>query len=428
MNLFKALSSEDLIHSLIPATVALHLTQNTRELGLMALYAWIVLQLVRQIKQFVDQHAKQETLISWGVLLSLVLFNSRNIVLRDNYRGSVIFLLIATGLLIGSHFNQRQWERLLSWLAISIIPIALFFTVHLGQPGGWLLRVAECSGHKEAPVMFCTYYKLVQPSMGSINRLATLMTFLTLASWYCACIAKKSWERFAFLILTAFGYWITLGTDSRMAIIAIPISILLPWLGFRLRERLTSKQILFSLVATATVVAIAAWELVIKHGLGSDVMRLRQISCWIRNGMFGSAERFWMGSGYNTNSLREACHYINPEKSFGHAHNTLAQIAGNHGLLGLIGLGALIALIMNGLWRQNRISGVHLSWLPWYSTTFGEINTALNIALLICAASTTVQEFSPVNQVLIGLVAGSAFPVRAHAPQVATTKDTMHDK
>ena len=145
-------------------------------------------------------------------------------------------------------------------------------------------------------------------------------------------------------------------------------------------------------------------------------MRLRQISCWIRKGMFESAERFWMGSGYNTNSLREACHYVNPEKSFGHAHNTLAQIAGNHGLLGLIGLGALIALIMNGIWRQNRISGVHLSWLPWYSTTFGEINTALNLALLMCATSTTVQEFSPVNQVLIGLVAGSAFTVRAHAP------------
>ena len=32
----------------------------------------------------------------------------------------------------------------------------------------------------------------------------------------------------------------------------------------------------------------------------------------------------------------------------------------------------------------------------------------MNLALLICALSTTVQEFSPVNQLLIGLVAGSA--------------------
>ena len=408
MGVIKTWSSEDLINSLMPATIALHLSEETRALGLITLFSWIILQLGRQIKQFADQHARREIWLSRVILLGLILFNSRNILLRENYRGPTIFLLIAAGFLIGSHFNQRQWRCLLTWLSISIIPIALFFTVQLGHPGTWMISSTECQGHLGDSAVFCTYYKLVQPSMGSINRLATLMTFLTLAAWYSCCLAFKNWKRLGYLVITALGYWITLGTESRMAVIAIPIGILLPWLGLRLHQRFNSKILVISLISTATVVAIAAWELVIKHDLGSDAMRIQQASCWIHQGMLKSAERFWMGSGYDTNSLREACHYINPDRSFGHAHNTIAQIAGNHGLLGLIGLISFTALIIHGLWKQVQAQSDHLSWSPWVSMNWSEVSLAFNLALLFCALSTTVQEFSPVNQVLIGIVAGMA--------------------
>ena len=78
------------------------------------------------------------------------------------------------------------------------------------------------------------------------------------------------------------------------------------------------------------------------------------------------------------------------------------------GLLGLIGLLGLTALIAVGLWRQLQTTPQPLKWSPWTTTQWSEVSLGLNLALLICALSTTVQEFSPVNQWLIGLIAGSA--------------------
>ena len=120
--------------------------------------------------------------------------------------------------------------------------------------------------------------------------------------------------------------------------------------------------------------------------------------------MLNFSERLLMGSGYDTSGLREACESVRPGHSFGHAHNTVAQIAGNHGLLGLIVLLALTGSILRGLWRQRRTESTP-RWSPWGTTSWFEISLALNLALVFCALSTTVQEFSPVNQLLIGLVA-----------------------
>ena len=406
--LIKSSHCDHLINALIPLTVAWHLSKDNRQLGLIALFTWIVLQLMRRIFSLVQNGAGRETWLSWCLLLGLMLFNVRNIVLRDDYRGPVIFLLIGTGLLLGSQFNQRQWKGLLAWLAFSIVPIGMFFAIQLGPPGTWLAQAVACPEHQGASVMFCSYYRLVQTSMGSINRLATLTTVLSLAAWYSATLTSRLWSRLAFLLIAALGYWIILGTDSRMAMVAMPTAVLLSWLVLRLRQRFTLKQWLISVVTASPLLALLAWEWVIKSGLESDVMRVRIATCWIRRSMFRSTERFWMGAGYDTSSLREACHHINPDRSFGHAHNTIAQIAGNHGLLGLISLLGFTALIAFGLWRQLQMEHQPLKWSPWTTTQWSEVSLGLNLALLICALSTTVQEFSPVNQVLIGLVAGAA--------------------
>ena len=395
--LIKDAHSDHLINCLIPATVALHLSRDTREIGLLALFAWIVLQLLNRIITLNRQKCPHETWLSWSVILGLLLFNVRNIVLRDDYRGPVLVLLIGIGLLLGSQFSQRQWRNLLVWLAVSILPIGLFFTIQLGLRSDWSISS-----------IFSTYYELVKPSMGSINRLATLSTFLTLAAWYSSTISRSRWRQAANLVFAVIGYWIVLGTDSRMAISAVPVAILLPWLGLRLYQRFSIKQWLSAILGATALLAVGAWEIVVKSGIESDTQRLRIASCWIRKGMFRSTERFWMGSGFNTDSISEACESIRPGNPFGHAHNTLAQIAGNHGLLGLIGLLAFTAVIVHGLWRQLPREQHRLDWSPWNSTEWGEISLGLNLALLFCALSTTVQEFSPVNQLLIGLVAGSA--------------------
>ena len=83
--------------------------------------------------------------------------------------------------------------------------------------------------------------------MGSINRLATLI-IQSLAAWYSAALTARLWSRLAYLLIAALGYWIILGTDSRMAVVAVPIAILLPWLGLRLRRRFTRKQWLISVM------------------------------------------------------------------------------------------------------------------------------------------------------------------------------------
>ena len=412
--LIKASQSDHLINSLIPATVSLHLSGGSRQLGLVALFAWIMLQLLSRIRALVQQGATRETWLSWVLLLGLFLFNVRNIVLRDNYRGPVLILLIGTGLLLGSQFNPRQWRELLGWMAVSIVPIALFFAIQLGLEGAWQIPADSyvCPEHQNASAMFCVYYKLVKPSMGSINRLATLLTFLTLAGWYGSTLAKSRWSRATHLLLVAVGYWIILRIDSRMAVVAVPFAVLLSWLGLRLRERFSLKAWLISLLGAVTLMAVGAWEVVLKSEVLSNTQRLLLASCWIRKGMFRSSERFWMGSGFDTTGIGEACESIRPGDPFGHAHNTFAQIAGNHGLLGLIGLIAFAALILHGLWRQLQPQHGQRDWSPWSSTDWGEVSLGLNLALLICALSTTVQEFSPLNQLLIGLLAGSACVAR----------------
>jgi hypothetical protein len=412
--LIKASQSDHLINSLIPATVALHLSAGSRQLGLLALFAWVVLQLLNRIRALVQKGATRETWLSWALLLGLFLFNVRNIVLRDDYRGSVLILLIGTGLLLGSQFSPRQWRNLLAWLAVGILPIALFFVIQLSLEGAWSIpaNAYVCPEHLNASAMFCTYYKLVQPSMGSINRLATLLTFLTLAAWYSSTVARLRWSRATHLLLAATGYWIILRIDSRMAVLAVPFAIVLSWLGLRLRQRFSPRAWLLSLLLVLALLAVGAWEIILKTEVLSNTQRLRLTSCWIRKGMFRSSERFWMGSGYDSSGIGDACEFIRPGDPFGHAHNTIAQIAGNHGLLGLIGLIAFTALILHGLWRQLQPQQHRVEWSPWSSTEWGEISLGLNLALLFCALSTTVQEFSPVNQLLIGLVAGSACVAR----------------
>ena len=394
---FTLLDKAALADALIPVTVAFHLSKSTRELGLVSLFSWIVLKLISCIQHQIRNSAPRETWLSWCVLLALVLLQARNIILRDDYRGPVMFLLIGSGLLIGSQLTQRHWLRLLTWMSLAVAPIALFFAIQLSATGDWSFQN-----------MFDLYYATMQRSLGSINRLATLTTFLTLAAWYSSTQEGRLFWRGVHLVLCALGYWVILGTDSRMAILAMPLAVALPWLGLRLCHRMKRSQWVLILMGAGSLLGAAAWKLVIAPDIGSDTMRLRMASCWVRKGMLKSTERFWMGSGYDTSGLREACESVRPGLSFGHAHNTWAQVAGNHGLLGLIVLMALTGLILRGLWTQEMAVTATRNWSPWDSTNWSEISLGLNLALLFCALSTTVQEFSPLNQLLIGLVAGAA--------------------
>ncbi|ABI45657.1 O-antigen ligase [Synechococcus sp. CC9311] len=392
------LSNDDLINALIPFSVALHLTKQSRELGLISLFAWLVLQMSAAIRKLILKSSTQATLVAWGGLLGFLLLNARNVIERDDYRGPVQFLLILTGLLISSQFSKKQWLSLLRWLGIAIIPIATWFAWRMHLNDDWSIRS-----------IYRIYYEYTKQSMGSINRLATTAGLLTLSAWYSTTQMHQIPARAASLIIAFAGYLIVLGTGSRMAIIAVPIAISIPWLWMRINNRLSAKQLIITSIATLGLTGSLAWHFVIAKGFASsDVMRLRMASCWIDKGMLKPTERFWIGTGFDSAKLREACEYIRPGSPFGHAHNTLANIAGHHGLLGIIVLISFSMLVAYGLLRQQRVSTKIFSWPPFNSTSWAEISLGLNLTLLIFAASTTIYVSSPINQVLIGLGAGSA--------------------
>ena len=400
------LSNDDLINALIPLSVALHLTKQSRELGLISLFVWLVLQMSAAMRKLILKSSTQATLLAWGGLLGFLLLNARNVIERDDYRGPVKFLLILIGLLIGSQFNKKQWLSLLRWLGIAIIPIATWFAWKMYLNDIWSLTS-----------IYNIYYRHTQQSMGSINRFSAAAGLFTLSAWYSATQSRLIPAKAAQTLLACLGYSIVLGTGSRMAIIAVPIAIFVPWLWMRINNRLSTKQLIFASIAALGLTGSLAWLFVIKKSFAtSDVMRLRMASCWIHKGMLKPTERFWIGTGFDSAKLREACEYIRPGAPFGHAHNTFANIAGHHGLLGLIVLISFSILVMYGLWRQQQASTQILSWSPFNSTSWAEISLGLNLTLLIFAVSTTIYVFSPINQVLIGLAAGSALALRNEHP------------
>jgi O-antigen ligase len=261
------------------------------------------------------------------------------------------------------------------------------------------------------------YYKHTQQSMGSINRFSAAAGLFTLSAWYSATQSRLIPAKAAQTLLACLGYSVVLGTGSRMAIIAVPIAIFVPWLWMRINNRLSTKQLIFASIAALGLTGSLAWLFVIKKSFAtSDVMRLRMASCWIHKGMLKPTERFWIGTGFDSAKLREACEYIRPGNPFGHAHNTFANVAGHHGLLGLIVLLSLLILVTYGLWRHQQASTQILSWSPFNSTSWAEISLGLNLTLLIFAVSTTIYVFSPINQVLIGLAAGSALALQNQHP------------
>ena len=100
--------------------------------------------------------------------------------------------------------------------------------------------------------------------------------------------------------------------------------------------------------------------------------------------------------------------------TIGHAHNTFAQIAGQHGILGIISLLILVLLVVIGLRTQlANVRGV----LPLgpEGMTWAEAALGINLALAFTSFTTTIFIYSHLNQVLIGLLAATAFVDSGHS-------------
>ena len=127
--------------------------------------------------------------------------------------------------------------------------------------------------------------------------------------------------------------------------------------------------------------------------------------------MLSGRNRFIFGVGYGSEKPNQFCRHIPDFRgqlgTIGHAHNTFAQMGGQHGILGILALFIVVALVALGLRRQLGGLRVRLPLGPG-ATPWAEVSLGLNLALAFNALATTIHISNQVNQVLIGLLAATA--------------------
>ena len=132
---------------LLPISIVLHTVQDkplkTTSLGLLVI--WMTWRLLVPLLQGVingDRNFEEKFQTPLILLLGLLLINTRMITLRTDLQGSVQFLLIALGLLVGSLLSQRQWKHTLTWLGIAALPISFLF-LHEAITSGFPLVISS---------------------------------------------------------------------------------------------------------------------------------------------------------------------------------------------------------------------------------------------------------------------------------------------
>ena len=395
---------------LLPISIVLHTFQDkplkTTSLGLLVI--WMTWRLLVPLLQGVingDRNFEEKFQTPLILLLGLLLINTRMITLRTDLQGAVQFLLIALGVLVGSLLSQRQWKHTLTWLGIASLPLSFLF-LHEAIASGFPLVLSSVK-----PI-----FNTRLDGYGSLNRFATLLVMVTMASWYSFILNRGLLIKGITLAGAISGYLLCVGSGSRMATWAVPISALMAWLVMRLKGR--SKKfwaLAISLIALLAIALILWWYLGpnVRDNVYSDSHRLAAAVCWL-SGMLSGNNRFIYGVGWSNEKLNEFCYHIpNHDHTLGHlghGHNTLAQMGGHHGLLGIIALMMLVILIVRGLLRQQSSIREVLP-LGFRGTTWPEMALGINFALAFNALSTTIHHRSQVNQILIGLLAATALCV-----------------
>lgn len=394
------------VDALLPISIALHVYKSSREAGVGLLVIWLAWRLLNGLLN--GNHNLQRPAgfqAHLGMFLGLLLVNARLIALRDDVQGPSQFLLIALGFVIGCLLGARAWRVTLGWLAVATLPLLTLF-----------LAEAHASSMPLTFAQLEIIYNTTMRGHGGISRFATLVLMLTTCAWYFTLFAQTQLSRAVGILSLISGYVLCLGSGSRTAIYGAPLAAFLAWFVTRLQGRRNQMLMRFLLGAGGLFVVLLLWWFVLSPEAArnrmSDLNRMEAARCWLSI-MFSGKERFLFGSGYGSEIPNRICHHIPDFRgqygTIGHAHNTFAHIAGQHGLLGLIALLILILLILKGL------RGQFLALRPWLprplspaATTWAEAALGLNLALALNVVATTIHISNQINQVLIGLLAASA--------------------
>ncbi|MFY8147650.1 MAG: O-antigen ligase family protein [Prochlorococcaceae cyanobacterium] len=393
------------LDALLPLIFSLQLYRSQVLLSTGLLLIWLALRLVSQAV-LQRQHRPGGT--PWAVLLlGLMLVNVRVVLLGEESSpsGPSDFLMVVLGLSAGAGRSPGSWGASLQWIGITSLPIAILLALHWPGSFDWNLPME-------------VLLDLRKLGMGGLNRYATLVMAFTVCATYGGLLESKGWKRWPLLAVALLGYVLCLRTGSRLALLAPPLALFLAYLITRARGRLNRHSLLlFGLGSTGAVAALMGiWWFVLapsrNTNLMSDLGRLKAAQCWA-GVAFSGENRFLYGIGLGDRA-REFCAAATMQargegfRRLGHAHNTLAQILGETGSLGL--LAVVLLLVVLALALRHRLRSTPAP-LPWGPSGTGPTEAALGLVLLLLcnALATTVFLINPASQCLIGYLASMAF-------------------
>lgn len=392
---------DGLLDAAIPVAVSL-LCFDQRTPAFLTLLVWLILRLVQQVPRYP---------LALIFLLLLGAQAGQFVLERDLQPSSASDpFVIGLGFVAMVGRSSRQWRSTLGWIALSLIPLAIWA---LGQDPSLPL---------DLPV-------------GGLNRLGFLLGLLQLSAWASAWLSTSLWSRCACIGLVVLAMPMTLHNGSRVAFFAPLVALILascsallllrprpdlaePWLCMmRWRRSLLSGALLASLLISAFVV----WQWYFSpatlsqlNGL-SDRGRFETAACWAHQPLKRGGEKFLLGLGYNqavqkrcTGKQLQALRVMKRPSGLPHAHNLFAQIFAENGILGLVSLSLVLVLSFWRLWlslRRESAAGVcDLAFL--YSLP-------VVLYLLFNGFVSSFQIFLMSNQLLIGASLASLWPPKS---------------
>ena len=414
-------------NALLSAGIILQIEHSSKQLGVGLIIIWMSITFLAKITERGDQTNKNESSL-YALLLGLLLIQTRTILKIEDEFGLTQYFLIGLGIATAASLRLEQWKRLLQWMGATSIPLLALFALH----------------QLETEVIFVQYFgdnlNSVSQAFSDIDELRsylqeTVFSFLTISGLIAGRISTNSKGRLISYFGAICGFILCLITDSRMAIIAPIISIIL---GIalshtrKIRQLKVKTKIIFASTIVASSLAIILTIVifpVIKitpelPALASDRGRINIALCWA-NSMFSGDNRFIYGSGHDKEFIMRRCtdekvgiYWSKPGRTRGHAHNVLAHMMGLHGFFGIIALTLLASVYFKGLIyfiREEKI----FDYLPLTFAPWSEAIITMGFFMMICALSTSFFVYNHTLQVIIGLSLGMPLTINARSKQTS---------
>ena len=400
-------------NALLSTGIILQIEHSTKELGVGLTIIWISITFLAKISQDGNKTNKNQSTL-YALLLGLLLIQTRTILKIEDEFGLTQYFLIGLGIATAAGLRLQQWKRLLQWMGATSIPLlALFYFQQLYT--------------EEVFKQFGPLLTTVASAFSNIDELRsylqeTVFSFLAVSGFIAGRISKSQQGKVIGYASGACGFMLCLITDSRMAIIAPIISILLgiaiSHIG-NMRRFHRRTKILFTSTFIASILGIILTIAISPEmkstteipAMASDRGRVNIALCWA-NSMLSGDNRFIYGSGHNKEFIMQRCtdenvgmFWSEPGRTRGHAHNVIAHIMGLHGLFGIFAITLLGSVYAKGLLyfiKEEKIFGyLPLTYAPW-----SEAIIIMGLFMIICGLSTTFFVYNHTLQVIIGLALG----------------------